>query len=549
MEQKEHWPKRLWRLIVVWFHVSNRRKEQISEEIRVGSDPRFNYYLLLLLSALITTFGMIANSPAVVIGAMLVCPLMMPIFGISLGMVMGDARLLRGSIVAEAGGVVLVIGAAWLVGISPFSFEMTTEILNNTSPNLLDLFVAAMAGFAVCMAMIDERISPSLPGIAVSISLTPPLAACGLCWAFGAYEGGAGAFILFLANFLTILFVSGITFIAAGFVRGSFRQHRIAFIRRFAPAAITMIFIVIFLTHAMLRLIENKRIVSDVRRAIQSELSDVQNLEVREITLDRSNDGKEWNALVVMDAAKEPTPQRLQVIEDRLQRKLHKTVNVFVQTRITRNVSASQDKVIRFYRSADGIESVNSPVKDVSILNVASQIVRERMERVPGMLVTDIELRHAPNDMKVVYTTIQGPIRPFPGGIKEVEERVQAALHDKKIRLVARYVETCEVAADGFSPAELGGDGSKPANIIQSQAAAQIRAMTGLTPQAIKAKWSERHWIVVAEVNGPTVMTPGQAHNIQNRLQELSGQKVSFMAFSKAETMVCGDNSDTAAGH
>jgi len=536
--------QRLLRFLGNWFKISAERRRSIYVEVKTGSDPRLNYYLLLLLSALITTFGMIADSPAVVIGAMLVCPLMTPIFGIALSLVEGDTSLLKSALLAELGGIVLVILAAFLIGISPFSFEMTHEILNNTSPTLLDLFVAALAGFAVCMATIDERLSPSLPGIAVSISLTPPLTACGLCFAFGAYEGGMGALILFMANFLTMLFVAGLTFMAAGFIPGSFSMHKMDFARRFGPALISMIVLVCFLTHAMVRLIEEKNLVAEVRRTFQQELTDVQNLEIRDITLDRSQNGKEWNVLVVIDAPREPSPFHLREVENRLQTRLHCPINVFVQTRITRNVSASQDKLIRFYRSADGIEKVNRPGKDVQILNVAGQIVRERIEQLPGMQVTDIELRRLPNGRKVIYTTLQGAIRPFPGGIKRIEEKIQSALKDRSLRLVARYIESYDVASDGINVEGLMPDTTTrntPAEHLQQRAMTEIRRLASLSPQAVKAGLVEGRWIIVAEISGSAVMTSSQARAIQDALQSGVTQKVVFMAFSKAEAMVSGE--------
>jgi uncharacterized hydrophobic protein (TIGR00271 family) len=177
--------------------VDDCRKSEVLDDIGIGSTPKATYYLLLSISVLISGFGVLTNSPAVVIGAMLVSPLMTPIFGISLGLVRGDMVLLRKAFVAEFGGVVIAVGVAAILGMFPFAQEVTPEMLSRTSPTLLDLLVAALAGVAGCLAMIDERISPVLPGIAMATALTPPLAVSGLCLAFGAYEGAWGAFFYF----------------------------------------------------------------------------------------------------------------------------------------------------------------------------------------------------------------------------------------------------------------------------------------------------------------------------------------------------------------
>ena len=157
------------RLHTPWFlaflFVSQQRRAVVLEDITQGSAPRPIYYVLMGLSVLLAGFGLLADSPAVVIGAMLVSPLMTPIFGMAIGIARGDLRLFREASIAEFGGVVLAILGAFLLGVLPFSLEATPEMLARTSPTLLDLFVAALAGLAGCLTMIDERTSAALPGV------------------------------------------------------------------------------------------------------------------------------------------------------------------------------------------------------------------------------------------------------------------------------------------------------------------------------------------------------------------------------------------------
>ena len=122
---------------------SENRKQEVRDDISIGSTPRTAYYLLLSISILIAAFGLVTNSAAVVIGAMLVSPLMTPIFGISLGLIRGNMTLLRKAFVAEFVGVIIGIGAAAILGLLPFLNEVTPEMLSRTSPTLIDLVVAA----------------------------------------------------------------------------------------------------------------------------------------------------------------------------------------------------------------------------------------------------------------------------------------------------------------------------------------------------------------------------------------------------------------------
>jgi len=197
------------------FRVTGDKAEAVVADITRGSTPGAGFYALIATAALIASLGLVANSPAVIIGAMLVSPLMSPIFGIALGMIRGDAGLLGKSIRAEVSGMALAVAFGALFGLLPVMTEVTPEMLARTHPTLLDLLVAVFAGFAGTLAMVDDRISPALPGVAIATAIVPPLATCGLCLASGATQGALGAFLLFFANFVAILLVSALTFLAA----------------------------------------------------------------------------------------------------------------------------------------------------------------------------------------------------------------------------------------------------------------------------------------------------------------------------------------------
>ena len=95
---------------------SPHRIRLVAEDIHTGSDPRLGFYFLLVTASLIGAIGLVANSTAVIIGAMLVSPLMTPIFGIALGMLRGDNTLFWRSLTAEVMGIVLAVGVSFLLG-------------------------------------------------------------------------------------------------------------------------------------------------------------------------------------------------------------------------------------------------------------------------------------------------------------------------------------------------------------------------------------------------------------------------------------------------
>lgn len=184
------------------------------------SPVRFARFAALMgFAAVIASVGVVVESTAVVIGAMLVAPLMIPLMGTALSLTMGwPRRARRGAGVALTGiGIAVAIGA--VVGaVAPRAVDVqaNTEIIARTSPTTLDLAIAVAAGAAGAYALSRRDVSDSLPGVAVAIALVPPLTVVGLCWQQGAWSAGNGALLLFLTNATAILVAGGATFVLVG---------------------------------------------------------------------------------------------------------------------------------------------------------------------------------------------------------------------------------------------------------------------------------------------------------------------------------------------
>ena len=178
-------------------------------------DRFVRFSILLLLSAIIATYGVVSDSVATVIGAMIVAPLMTPIMAVSLSVVSGDARNIVRSLLIVAGGTVAVIGFAYLLAavLGLIQIDSNSQITGRISPSLIDLIIALGSGAAGAFATGREDISDALPGVAIAVSLVPPLAVVGICLSAGAYGEALGAFVLFLTNFLAIV-IAGLIFFA-----------------------------------------------------------------------------------------------------------------------------------------------------------------------------------------------------------------------------------------------------------------------------------------------------------------------------------------------
>ena len=185
--------------------------------IRRGARPDRDFYVLTALASAIAAFGLLANSAAVVIGAMLVAPLMSPIAGTGLAMVLGDTRFLRLTLGATLRGSLLALLMGLLVGLIPLQDPLTEEVLARTQPTLLDLAVAILSGMAVAYALCRSEATAALPGVAISAALVPPLASAGISFASGNGTEGLGASLLFLTNFVAISTSAALMFLILGF--------------------------------------------------------------------------------------------------------------------------------------------------------------------------------------------------------------------------------------------------------------------------------------------------------------------------------------------
>lgn len=218
-------------LVLHWFRrlvpsLDVERRARVQVKLRDESRPDFGYFLLVALSSLIATSGLITDSAAVIIGAMLVAPLMSPILGISLASITGDGRLARDAGSALLRGMVFAVGVAWflpwLAQILPFNpianpAELPGEVLARTNPSPFDLGVAVAGGLAAAFALAQPSISAALPGVAIATALMPPLCTVGIGLALSDGRIAGGALLLFLTNLAAIAFAGVLTFFALGF--------------------------------------------------------------------------------------------------------------------------------------------------------------------------------------------------------------------------------------------------------------------------------------------------------------------------------------------
>ncbi len=175
-----------------------------------------NFLLMNAAATLIAVFGLLADSEAVIIGAMLIAMLYGPLLGIGLALAELDRRLLMRAIVAEVVGALWVfliaLGLGWLNPDIPIGHQL----LARTAPNLLDLMIALVGGAAGAYAAASPKISSAAVGVAIATALCPPLASCGILVAHGYPQLATGALLLFVTNMTAIAVAAMFVFLLLG---------------------------------------------------------------------------------------------------------------------------------------------------------------------------------------------------------------------------------------------------------------------------------------------------------------------------------------------
>jgi uncharacterized hydrophobic protein (TIGR00271 family) len=191
-------------------------------DLTSGDDrsKRSAFWTMLCLSALIATAGVLTDSTATVIGAMIIAPLSTPIMGIALGLATREpgAAARSARFVLAGGLLVVLIGTVFGWGL-PGTFDLlgNSQIMGRTSPGLLDLVAAVSTGFAGAIALARRDVSAVLPGVAIAISLVPPLAVVGVCLGDRAPALAFGALVLFLSNLVALVLAGTLVFTVLAF--------------------------------------------------------------------------------------------------------------------------------------------------------------------------------------------------------------------------------------------------------------------------------------------------------------------------------------------
>ena len=192
-------------------------KSDISISVVKDLDVKVLYWLQIFLSAVIATLGLLQNSVAVVIGAMLIAPFFVPLQGLSFSIAEGRGRLFWKSLVVLVLSTLLSFLVAYFIAfLIPLKIQ-TGEMLSRVSPNILDLFIASSSAIIALLALAYKKLSQSVAGVAMAASLMPPLCVVGIQVGFMEWNLALGALLLYSTNIVAIVLVGVLVFLLFGF--------------------------------------------------------------------------------------------------------------------------------------------------------------------------------------------------------------------------------------------------------------------------------------------------------------------------------------------
>lgn len=195
-------------------HLTSKDKTNAIEKLIQNSTPSNDFFLMIILSMLMATFGLLINSAAVIIGSMLIAPMLYPILSLSLGITISDQKLVMRSIWTIIKSLAYGIASSAIITalFSYQHFDIGSEIISRAQPSLAYAIIATIAGIAASFALVKPKLSEMLPGIAISVALIPPLASTGIGIARFNWDIVSGSFIMFSINAVGIVFSSIVVF-------------------------------------------------------------------------------------------------------------------------------------------------------------------------------------------------------------------------------------------------------------------------------------------------------------------------------------------------
>ncbi|MEG6586384.1 TIGR00341 family protein [Dendrosporobacter sp. 1207_IL3150] len=417
-------------------------QKNIYNNVMNDARPDRYFFGMVILSCTVATYGLLSNSTAVVIGAMLIAPLMGPILGGALAVATNSNDLIKVSAKAEAlGAVTAVVLAALLTLVLPRA-ELTSEVLARTTPTILDLVVALASGAAGTFAMCVRPQGATLPGVAIATALMPPLCVVGIGLAKQDFAVMGGAFLLFLANMIAINVAAIAMFEFAGFssdlcenecdnnISNNFAKYRMTY-----PIAL-LIIISLPLAYIMYKTYNQANIEKTIRSSLVESL-DMIAPQSSLISLNYTEQDNNFNIDAAIRTTKTIVPENIRQMENLLELRLGKTVVVSADVFLVQKVNDKTNidnfrELLPKVKEKEVVEVVRSTTPE----EVIESTIREKLLLLPGSKLEDYLLEYRKSSGTYVVTARISSSNPIDTKLpltiqKILEERLKRRVEVK----------------------------------------------------------------------------------------------------------------------
>jgi uncharacterized hydrophobic protein (TIGR00271 family) len=345
------------------------------------------YFSMMIFACLIALMGLLLNSPAVIIGAMLISPLMGPILACGLALTTAEWSLGKKAVrnlVLSVGEVVLIAVVA--THLSPLR-EATPEILARTNPNLMDLLIAFFSGLAGTVALASRKTAFTiLPGVAIATAVMPPLATVGYGIGTRQWVIARGAFMLFFTNFTAIVLSASLVFLLIGLrpqVERLGESHRLFIRWRIAIAAAVLLVISFPLMRTLIDAAKQANIRGQVRETLNQSMQSHGDRQLDSVRVQLQKGAVAVGATI--QTAEYMEPRDIEQLRSAVENRIGMPVRLQVQQLQLARKTASTEQVIQDFLAAGLIRPATvqkppSPEEEI-------QSVQERLEKTLRLLI------------------------------------------------------------------------------------------------------------------------------------------------------------------
>jgi len=413
-------------------------------------------------------------------------------------------------------------------------------MLVRTNPQLFDLRVAICSGFAGAYALVDEKISPALPGVAIATAIVPPLANTGLCFAVGAWSGGIGSFLLFFSNFLSILLIGGCVFSAFKLTSRGEELDTKTVAKRFGLAIVSFILMGTFLSNSLYKIWVDQSRRDIIKTTLTRELKRMPSIDYHSSIYDDEED----KIYVIADvySPRTVTPPLVSKLQDKLEEQLGKPTELTVRTSLVHTVSALDNRTQIVNINLDGDFVDENPDKLVLQTKQADTILRNQFSDLPGTEVKYVRIFKGEDHVGVV-ASVEGLLVPRPEEIRRVEALLEEELEEPDIKLIVRFHKAELYSGDGLYQLDISGlTDTKPEHkslfkSIDNFIRTWFENIPDTTILSVNNGFVRGQFHCLVELSSIRVFSVNDVRRLESALNQATGKTIFLYVLSKPEVL------------